>query len=55
MSKNYTYIKCEDCARRGTPRCRRKGYKWSSCVIPGCMIDVEDEVHYRKSESEVKE
>jgi len=42
MSKNYTYIKCEDCARRGTPKCRRNGERWSQSVIPCCMVKVED-------------
>lgn len=43
MSKNYTYIKCENCARRGTLKCRRKGERrLPFCVIHGCMVKVED-------------
>ena len=42
MSKSYTYIKCDDCARRGTPKCRNKGERWSSAVVPGCMVKIED-------------
>lgn len=39
---NYTYVECARCNRKGTPRCRRKGKRWGSCVIPGCMELVEN-------------
>ena len=44
---NYTYVECEECNRRGTPRCRHKGKRWNLCVIPGCMELVEDAPKYR--------
>ena len=52
MSKNYTYVHCDDCARRGTPRCRHKGKRWSYAVIPGCMVNVEDAGTYMKAKAE---
>lgn len=46
---NYTYIECHLCNRKGTPRCRRKGYRWSPCVIRGCMELVEDAPKFLKA------
>ena len=48
-SPNYTYVECERCNRRGTPKCRRKGERWGLCVIPGCMELVEDAPKYLKT------
>lgn len=47
-SKNYTYVKCDECVRHGTPRCRHKGERWGYCVIPGCMVLVECAAQFRK-------
>lgn len=49
MSKNYTYIKCEECNRRGTPTCRHKGERWSYSVIHGCMVEVESAWEFLKT------
>lgn len=54
MSKNYTYIKCDDCARRGTPKCRNRGERWSRSVVPGCMVRVEDAGSFLKPKPEAK-
>ena len=48
MSNDYTYIKCEDCARRGTQKCRHKVERWSYSVVPGCMVRVEDAMAFLK-------
>jgi len=39
MGKNYTYLKCSDCVLEGRPECRHVGYRWPSCVIPGCTLE----------------
>lgn len=49
---NYTYVECERCNRRGTPKCRRKGKRWGLCVIPGCMELVADAQKFIKVEAE---
>lgn len=54
MSKSYTYIKCEDCARRGTPKCRHRGERWSFSVVPGCMVRVEEAGSFLKQKPEAK-
>ena len=51
MSNNYIYIKCDDCSRRGTPKCRHKGKRWPACVIPGCCVKVEDADSFMKQKS----
>lgn len=45
---NYTYVECERCNRKGTPKCRRKGKRWGSCVIPGCMELVDNAPRFIK-------
>lgn len=45
---NYTYVECERCNRRATPKCRRKGKRWGPCVIPGCMELVENAPRFIK-------
>ena len=47
-SPNYTYVECERCNRKGTPKCRRKGRRWGLCVIPGCMELVENAQRFIK-------
>lgn len=54
MSKSRKYIKCEDCARRGTPKCRHKGEKFSSAVVPGCMVKIEDAGSFLKPKPKAK-
>lgn len=48
---NYTYVECERCNRKGTPRCRHKGKRWGLCVIPGCMELVENAPRFIKVDS----
>jgi hypothetical protein len=49
---NYTYVECERCNRKGTPRCRRKGKRWGLSVIPGCMELVENAPRFIKEGAE---
>ena len=48
--REITYVKCDDCARRGKPTCRKRGMKWSVSVIPGCMILAKDADKFKKSD-----
>ena len=49
-SRNYTYVLCRECARRGTPGCSHKGERWRPGVTPGCMVPVEHVGDYRKAQ-----
>jgi len=35
---NGEYLRCEDCKHNGKPTCKKRGYKWPSYVVKGCMI-----------------